>query len=540
MIAAMPGRAVLLVATLFLSSALFAQAHECPVQAVAPRTDADNALRARKYDQAEELYRAAIASSTDAKAKSAAVAGVIHTLVAARKMKEALAEAVKAEADYPKDAIVLEAVGDARFRHGETNAAAVAWNAAMQADPCNARVHYDVARFLRLSGMYASEQKQLDLAHRLEPGNRTVANAARAINAAPMTTEERIARLKERLQTPNLSANDRSSIERAIAVASVKGEGSCQIVKPMPSTKIPIFAIMDGPGRITALGAQLTLNGKKKRFEIDSGASGILINRSAAASAGILGEASIQSGGVGDDGPVKASLAHVDSVRIGDMEFRNCLVRFLDKKNEALDDIDGLIGPDVFSNYVVTLDFASREMRLDPLPKRSDESGDEAKKLDTAGQDENADAVPHDRYVAPEMQSWTKVYRYGHYLLFPTRLNHGPSRLFLMDTGAGRSTISPEAAQSVTSVTKDEDTSFRGISGEVANVMSAREITMEFANIPVHIQGMNSFDSAALNAGGVNVSGLIGFDALRELTISIDYRDNLVHVVYDPKARHAH
>jgi len=33
----------------------------------------------------------------------------------------------------------------------------------------------------------------------------------------------------------------------------------------------------------------------------------------------------------------------------------------------------------------------------------------------------------------------------------------------------------------------------------------------------------------------VNISGFIGFVTLRELVISIDYRDNLIHVVYDPK-----
>ena len=40
---------------------------------------------------------------------------------------------------------------------------------------------------------------------------------------------------------------------------------------------------------------------------------------------------------------------------------------------------------------------------------------------------------------------------------------------------------------------------------------------------------------------GVEISGIIGFPKLRELVISIDYRDNRVHVVYDPKkGYHAH
>ena len=42
-------------------------------------------------------------------------------------------------------------------------------------------------------------------------------------------------------------------------------------------------------------------------------------------------------------------------------------------------------------------------------------------------------------------------------------------------------------------------------------------------------------------SAGVEISGIIGFPILRELVLSIDYRDNLVHFVYDPKKGfHAH
>ena len=33
---------------------------------------------------------------------------------------------------------------------------------------------------------------------------------------------------------------------------------------------------------------------------------------------------------------------------------------------------------------------------------------------------------------------------------------------------------------------------------------------------------------------GVEVSGIIGLQTLRYLTVDIDYRDGLIHVVYDP------
>jgi hypothetical protein len=47
---------------------------------------------------------------------------------------------------------------------------------------------------------------------------------------------------------------------------------------------------------------------------------------------------------------------------------------------------------------------------------------------------------------------------------------------------------------------------------------------------------MLAYDSGFMHTGaGVEISGLIGFPMLRELVLSIDYRDNLIQAVYDPK-----
>ena len=43
---------------------------------------------------------------------------------------------------------------------------------------------------------------------------------------------------------------------------------------------------------------------------------------------------------------------------------------------------------------------------------------------------------PYDRYIAPEMKDWTRVYRVGHDLLLPASLNDSPPKLFIVDTGA--------------------------------------------------------------------------------------------------------
>ena len=47
--------------------------------------------------------------------------------------------------------------------------------------------------------------------------------------------------------------------------------------------------------------------------------------------------------------------------------------------------------------------------------------------------------------------------------------------------------------------------------------------------------GVISIDLSGLSRDvGVEIAGLTGFPTLRELVLAIDYRDNLIHVIYDP------
>lgn len=72
---------------------------------------------------------------------------------------------------------------------------------------------------------------------------------------------------------------------------------------------------------------------------------------------------------------------------------------------------------------------------------------------------------PQDRYIAPEMQSFSRVYRFGHDLLVPTRVGGAPLKLFVLDTGAWTHFISPAAAREATKIHGDPDMHVEGMSG---------------------------------------------------------------------------
>jgi hypothetical protein len=280
----------------------------------------------------------------------------------------------------------------------------------------------------------------------------------------------------------------------------------------------------------------LQLNGKKKRLEIDTGASGLLLTSVGARSAGLTPELSEQVGGVGDEGLANSYVTHVDDIKIGSMEFRNCRVEVLEPGNpiEKDSDVEGLIGPDVFRDYIVTLDFPERQLLLEPLPPRPGDQAAATASLATSN-DQYA-AAESDRYVAPEMKDWTPVFRSGHLLILPTYIGSAPLKLFIMDSGSQHSLISLDAARDVAQLSGFNTPTMKGVNGEVQKVMVADTVTLGFAGVRQIVGGMTSIDTTSISRNaGIGISGFIGFPTLRELVISIDYRDNLVHVVYDPK-----
>lgn len=510
----------------------------CSVQHLYSSND-NLALWQHHYDKAEELFKAILADHPNS---DVAKVGLVRSLVGEGKLAEAQTLAAKYDADKPNDAMLQDAMGEAYFAHGQIAEAAETFNKAMHTDPCLGRVHYDVARFQRLSGNFLSAQKQIDLAHKLSPDDVEISVLYGRAHAHRRSPEETVARLTQQRDAEGLDAEKKASLDNIIKRVKAEGSGDCESAEPIATARLPLYPITHGDGNVTAISLELTLNGKRDRLEVDTGASGFLITRAAANAAGLTSEAEIHVGGIGDEGARHGSVAHVASIRVGNMEFHNCVVEVVDRISFGT---DGLIGPDVFSRWLVTLDVPMRELRLDPMPLRPDETTAASARLETSGStgtgEDDAEAGPHDRYIAPSMQNWTRVYRDSHFLIVPTRVNDLPPRLFMMDSGAFSGDLLPSFAHLLGNVVP-VDTEVRGLSGVTQNVFTVdKQITLDFGGVRQPVRGITVIDLGALHTQGVEVSGIIGFTALREVAVSIDYRDNLIRIVYDPKhGVHAH
>jgi hypothetical protein len=210
--------------------------------------------------------------------------------------------------------------------------------------------------------------------------------------------------------------------------------------------------------------------------------------------------------------------------------------------------LDGLIGADVFSSYLIDLDIPGSKLRLSPLPKRPNENAQPAA-LQSVAQDQGEDSdtqadegmraagvptdVPMDAYVAPSMANWTKVYRFRSLLLIPTYVERVGPWLFMIDTGSFSNILATRTAQQVTQL-RASGMQVSGLSGSVAKVYTADKATLQFGRFIQENEDMVTFDLAAPSRQtGTEVGGILGFRMLRILQIKIDYRDGLVDFLFD-------
>src|SRR5262249_36396660 len=145
-----------------------------------------------------------------------------------------------------------------------------------------------------------------------------------------------------------------------------------------------------------------------------------------------------------------------DSIKVGNLEFQNCDIEVYEGRNIVGE--EGLIGSDVFAHFLVDIDFPDEKLKLSELPKRPGDAGQklalESKESDEDSPNENkaeeksgeskpseegkaeenkaadtkkveakevqkeakgaSPSGPQDSYIAPEMQSYTRFFRFGH------------------------------------------------------------------------------------------------------------------------------
>ncbi len=481
-------------------------------------------------------------------------AGLVRVYLKQKDVEQAAKTADRgmAQSDTPR---MRCAAAEVWFRQGKIHEAEAEWVAEVNSGASEARAFLGLARIRDAIAMYKTAKVMIDKAYALDPSDSDI----REEWVGTLSRAQRMKYLEDSLAGENnWDAEEREGVTDYLAYLKERAKQqkqSCGLVSKVTATEAPLVRLLIDPTHLHGYGLTVALNGHKSKLLLDTGASGILVSRSIAEHAGISKISQTKVGGIGDKGRRNAYMGVADSIKIGDLEFQNCSVEVIDQRS-VVDD-DGLIGADVFEKFLVELDFPNEKLKLSQLPKRpgeieqkialnseDDDSDDaaEPKADDKPAENKSPDKTPtpapgpQDRYIAPEMQSYTRVFRFGHDLLVPTGIGNVTSKLFIMDTGAMMNAISPAAAREVTKVHGDPDMIIKGISGKVNDVFTANKAVLVFGHLRQENQDMTAFDTKSLSDDiGTEVSGFLGFTTLRFLDIKIDYRDALVDFQYDAK-----
>ena len=400
----------------------------------------------------------------------------------------------RALAEAPESAAAHEFAGEVLFRRGDFARAKDEFQRASKLDERFALAWWGLARISECESMRQIAASYFRRAYELDPRNPRIfldwamhldgrgridaLEKYAAIHDEPKTLREWIALLK--------------ALERRNVMV---------LATPYRHSEIPLAKLVSDLNRTRVYGLEVAVNGEKLSLLLDTGASGILIKRSAAEKIRVMRLSDATFRGIGSNTkPPRGYHGIAERLRIGDVEFGDALIGV--SETDFLANQDGVIGTDVFSQFLITLDFANLSLRLDPMPDS-------------------------------DMRHFTRVFRFGHMLLISTRVGGSRDGLFLIDTGATRTLISYDMAAQAGKVNRDDTMRISGVNGKVSDVFQTGSLSLQFAGFRQNSPGITAIDMWEQSRNlGTEVSGLLGLPVLSLFTLTIDYRDGLVNFDY--------
>jgi tetratricopeptide (TPR) repeat protein len=523
---------------------------------------ADQLYRAGKFVEAEASYQALLKSDIKLEPAQAVPAqvGLVRAMLKQQKIDEALEAVNLALTSQPNAAALLAAKGDVQFRDGEMPDAELSYLAAKKFDPKEPHAYLGLARLYASYSMYRKAYDQLQRAHDVAPDNIEVQRAWLWM----LPRKERLAALDAYLSGSHPDDEEQTKwmteVSEFLKATADKPIHACKLVSKVEKTETKLETMYGAEGhRMRGIGLSVKLNDRNARLLLDTGAGGITVSHKVAEKSGLTSISALHFSGIGDKGLQSGYTAVADRVRIGELEFQDCVLAVSDKG--SVGDEDGLIGADVLGAYLIDIDLPGMRLKLSPLPKRPEDTvapkslnseGEEQANAEQkensvnedSSKDQNSPApavkptryLPKDRYIAAEMADWTKVFRFGHSILVPTSVNNSKPLLFGLDTGAFSNLLSVRAGRQVSKVSSEDRIRVQGVNGAVNKVYSADKATLRFGHFQQENLDMITLDLSTVSRHtGTEVSGFLGFAMLRQLEVELDYRDGLVDFKYDPK-----
>ena len=424
-------------------------------------------------------------------------ATLIRELVLEGKAEQASGILARSLAEAPHSVPLLTARAEAELRLGEPWLATSDLNAVIGFDPCYARAHLILSRIDRLDSRYASERQELQAAHDIDPDDSEIRHEFNRV----ITPANDVVSVQNSLATsPDLSLEIRRQAEESARdLLSLLSENS-QTCRKLPTGKpgtIPMLASRSDGKSIDAYQVEVTFPNSHAALRVDTAGSGLFISQAIAEKNGFRHE---------EGAPAGTVLA--DKVAIGPYEFHECTVGVASQPLPG--NGEGSVSTDLFSEFLITLDFPRSEVDLVPLPVAES-------------------VLPADRSQSLQQSGYRPVYHHQNYMLVPVLLNSKQQRLFLLDTGLRSSTMRIDLAHSISKTKINFTNAVQTRSGPPLQVYRDG-FDFKFANlVRSNQEHVVAFDTTEISSNiGMQLGGMLGLDVLRTAAITLDYRDGLI------------
>jgi len=443
----------------------------------------------------------------------------------------AASNAVKLNPSLPT---ARSALGEVLFRQGQLHDALEQFALPFKTGQADARSYLGLEQLDRASFDYKRAKLAIDDAYALAPKDPEI--FGEWIATRPL--RERVEAMEAIVDPPNpfYTRTEIAKMKHHLAVLEDRlehPERTCRLVSPPDSGELPLVPVsVDGVDYF--LGVDVRVNGQGSRLALDTSDDGIIVSGTIAEKAHVQQIVRTDTDGLGEGSPPESYIGFAKSVRIGKLEFENCYLTVIERavRGSYFDGLPGKIGARLFENYLLDLDMPRTRLTLTPLPKIPPTPDPISAR--TNSQDPDA-AQFHDRYIAPEMSMWARIYQFDSLIAIPAAINESPTELFSLKTADSTNGIALDFAQKWASPNKHASTSpVYSTDGKVSTRWSSR-VQLKFAGYSFEPHAEPSYDMKVTNDRlGTEIYGALGLEVLRELRTEIDYRDGLIHFENHP------
>ncbi len=451
-----------------------------------------------RYVDAQEAYRRAFGTDDEALSVRAG-SGLVLALLRTGDFQEAFDVSSGLGRRHAANPTITAMRGDALWSMGRFEEAESSYEAALAADPRQARARHGRARSLaarnRLTDALSDAEAALQLNSREAEFHHTLASIherLRHFDEAARSLASYIDLL------PDKDRSEKAAWARAEIrfLESFKGRVPFEI-DPPPATGVWTMPIRIQGDKVTVAGK---VNGGSQDFLLDTGAERTVISLDVARRRGVVPVASMQTAGVGGVGLRGLEVGRIETLEIGSLKVRNvpCLI-----KNPPLGGLPAR-EPESFSPLALGL-----SMRIDY-----------ERRLLTMGRSLEPGAYTN---ALP-----LRVYRLA---LVRGTVNGSLPASFVVDTGGELISISDATAGQIRSATPFRRIPLRvyGTSGWDKDAFLMPDIdlefdTLRFTRIPVVVLNLRA-PSALL---GFQLGGIVGHRFLSKYRVTIDMERSVV------------